>query len=147
MFRNFINANLLAEELGIVLQEIISSDRKEYPNLIHASIETDSSKWQFAGTVFNNNEPRIVALNNYPVEFKPEGNILIYKNIDKPGMLASVSGELASSNINIANLSLGRVVEGDTAITVINLDSSISEELKKSISLIEGIEEVYSVII
>ena len=144
---NFINANVLAEELGIVLQEIISSDRKEYPNLIHASIETDSSKWQFAGTVFNNNEPRIVALNNYPVEFKPEGNILIYKNIDKPGMLASVSGELASSNINIANLSLGRVVEGDTAITVINLDSSISEELKKSISLIEGIEEVYSVII
>ena len=127
------------------MQEIISSDQKEYPNLIQASIETDSTRWQFAGTVFSSNELRIVAINNYPVEFKPDGNILIYRNIDKPGMLALVSRELAAANINIANLSLGRIAAGDTAITVINLDSSITDELKKSISLIEGIEEVYTV--
>ena len=64
-------------------------------------------------------------MNNYPVEFKPEGNILIYKNIDKPGMLASVSQELSSSNINIASLSLGRKSEGDLAMTVINVDIQI----------------------
>ena len=60
------------------------------------------------GTAFGSNELRIVEINDYPVGFKPEGNILIYRNIDKPGMLASVSKELSLSNINIASPSLGR---------------------------------------
>lgn len=65
--------------------------------------------------------------------------------LENPGMIASVSRELVASNINIANLSLGRIVEGETAITVINLDSSITDELKKTIFLIEGMGEVYKV--
>ena len=99
------------------------------------------------GTVFGSNELRIVEINNYPVEFKPEGNILIYRNIDKPGMLASVSRELSLSNINIASLSLGRKSEGDYALTIVNVDSQINEEVKKSISTIDGIKDIYTVCI
>ncbi|MGB5530822.1 MAG: hypothetical protein WBQ32_12715 [Ignavibacteriaceae bacterium] len=75
------------------------------------------------------------------------GNILIFRNIDKSGMLASVSRELSVANINIGSLSLGRLYEGDHALTVISIDSPLSEELKKSISSIEGIKEVYTVTI
>ncbi len=111
--------------MGIVLEEIISTDHQEYLNLIETKIVTNSGEWKFSGTVFGSNELRIVEINNYPVEFKPEGNILIYKNIDKPGMLASVSRELSLSNINIASLSLGRKSEGDLALTIVNIDSPI----------------------
>ena len=38
---------------------------------------------------------------NIQVEFKPEGSILIYRNIDKPGMLASLSKVLSDANILI----------------------------------------------
>ncbi|MGB5288299.1 MAG: ACT domain-containing protein [Ignavibacteriaceae bacterium] len=75
------------------------------------------------------------------------GKILIFRNFDKPGMLASVSRELSIANINIGSLSLGRLYEGDHALTVISIDSPLSEELKKSISSIEGIKEVYTVTI
>jgi D-3-phosphoglycerate dehydrogenase len=95
--------------------------------------------------VFGDNEIRIIKINNFPVEFKPEGNILIYRNIDKPGMLASVSRELSLSNINIASLALGRLTEGDEALTVVNLDSAIDERIEKSILAIEGIKAIYSV--
>ena len=142
---NYINAPILAEEMGIVLEEIISTDHREYLNLIETKILTNTGEWKFSGTVFGSNELRIVEINNYPVEFKPEGNILIYKNVDKPGMLASVSRELSLSNINIASLSLGRKSEGDYALTVVNLDSPVNEEVKKSISSIKGIKDVYSV--
>jgi len=144
---NFINAQVIAEESGIVLEEIVSTDHREYFNLIEAEIQTVSGNWKFSGTVFGNSDVRIVGMNNYQVEFKPEGNILIYKNIDKPGMLASVSQELSSSNINIASLSLGRKSEGDLAMTVINVDSKLNEEIKKSISSIEGIKDIYTVCI
>lgn len=142
---NFINANFLAEEMKIVLDEITKSENKQYTNLLETDIETNSSKWKFSGTVFGNHEVRVVEINDYPVEFKPEGNILIYRNIDKPGMLASVSSELSKANINIASLSLGRKSEGDYALAVVNIDSPISDDLKKSISSIEGIKDIYSV--
>ena len=113
------------------MDEIISTENKDYLNLIETKIVTNSGGWKFSGTVFGSNELRIVEINNYPVEFKPEGNILIYRNIDKPGMLASVSRELSLSNINIASLSLGRKSEGDYALTIVNIDSQINEEIKK----------------
>jgi D-3-phosphoglycerate dehydrogenase / 2-oxoglutarate reductase len=144
---NYINAPVLAEEMGIVLEEIISTDNREYLNLVETKIVTNSGEWKFSGTVFGSNELRIVEINNYPVEFKPEGNILIYRNIDKPGMLASVSKELSLSNINIASLSLGRKSEGDYALTIVNIDSPINEEVKNSISAIDGINDIYTVYI
>jgi len=144
---NYINAPLLAEEMGIVLEEIISTDNREYVNLLETKIVTNSSEWKFCGIVFGSSELRIVEINNYPVEFKPEGNILLYKNIDKPGMLASVSRELSLSNINIASLSLGRKAEGNYALTIVNIDSPISEEIKNSISSIDGIKDIYTVCI
>jgi len=141
---NYINANVIAEEMGIVLDEIISAEHREYHNLIEVKLITNSEEWKFSGTVFGNIDLRIVEMNDYPVEFKPEGNILIYRNIDKPGMLASVSSELSLSNINIASLSLGRKSAGDLALTVVNIDGKLSDEVKKSISMITGIKEIFT---
>jgi D-3-phosphoglycerate dehydrogenase len=144
---NLINAPVIAEEMKIVIEEIISSDNREYLNLIETKIITRTSEWKISGTVFGNKELRIVEINNYPVEFKPEGQLLIYSNIDKPGMLAAVSKELSSSNINIASLSLGRKSEGEYALTIINIDSQISDKLLNSISSMDGIKGTYSVYI
>ena len=144
---NYINAPFFAEEMKIILEETNSTDHREYLSLIEASIFTSAREWKFAGTVFGNNEIRIVEINNYQIEFKPEGNILIYFNLDKPGMLAAVSRELSSSNVNIASLSLGRKSEGDIALTVVNVDSKLNDETKKSISSIEGVKDIYTVCI
>jgi len=142
---NLVNAAMLADESGIAVEETVSTGHKEYLNLIDASMITENIHWQISGTVFGNTELRIVRINNFPVEFKPEGNILIYKNIDRPGMLASVSDELSRAKINIANLSLGRLIEGEYALTVANIDSSVSDDIINSISSLEGIKDVYLV--
>ena len=142
---NFINSPVIAEEMGIVLEEISSTDHRDYQNLIEAKVITNSGEWKFSGTVFGNHDLRIVEINDYQVEFKPEGNILIYRNIDKPGMLASVSRELSLSNINIASLSLGRKSEGDLALAVVNVDTQLSGGIRNSISSIEGIKDIYAV--
>jgi len=51
------------------------------------------------------------------------------------------------SNINIASLSFSRQSEGDYALTVVNLDSPINEEVRNSISSIDGINDIYTVCI
>jgi len=84
-------------------------------------------------------------IDNYRLELKPEGSMLIYKNLDKPGMLASVGNILADENINIAGLSLARLVSGKEALTVISLDGSINKKAINKILSIDGIWDVLPV--
>ena len=139
---NLINVGVLAGERGIVLDELKSTENQNYKNLITVEFTGENEKRTIAGTVFGTNEPRIVMIDNYRLELKPEGSMLVYKNIDKPGMLASAGKILADENINIAGLALGRLESGKEALTIISLDESISKTAMEKISLTDGISDV-----
>ena len=142
---NFINSPILAKEMGIKINETKSDENLNYTNLLSVEFLSDKEKRFFAGTVFGNNETRIVKIDNYLLEVKPEGNLLLYSNIDKPGMVAAVGKLLSEAKINIAGLSLGRLEAGKDALTVINVDHQIEENTLEKISQIEGVHNVYSV--
>ena len=144
---NFVNAPLLAAEMKISVNTKKSDDSSIYKNLVTVEIQTEKSKRIFSATVFGNNEIRIVQIDNYKLELNPVGEMLLYVNEDKPGMLAAVGGVLAKADINIAGLSLGRIERGKQALTIINTDSKISEAVFKEIKSMSGVNEVYVVII
>jgi D-3-phosphoglycerate dehydrogenase len=142
---NLINAPYLAKEIGIIINEIKTGANSSYTNLLSVECESDKENRSLAGTVFGNNELRIVNIDSYHLELKPEGHMLFYSNIDKPGMLATVGKILADANINIAGLSLGRLEAGKEALTVINTDSEIDQKGLQEISAIKGVKEVQKV--
>jgi D-3-phosphoglycerate dehydrogenase / 2-oxoglutarate reductase len=144
---NLINAPLIAEELGFLINETKSGENFNFNNLITVTIESNEKQFSLSGTIFGNNEPRIVNVIGYHVEFKPEGNILIYSNIDRPGMLSAVSNLLAVENINIAGLSLGRLEAGKDALTIVNVDSQVNKSVLNSISSLDGIKDIFMVCI
>jgi D-3-phosphoglycerate dehydrogenase len=114
-------------------------------NLLSVEFLSEKERKSFAGTVFGSNEIRIVKIDNYFLEVKPEGNLLFYSNIDKPGMLAAVGQVLSDAKINIAGLSLGRLEAGKEALSVMNVDSQIDEKVLRQVSMINGVTNVYSV--
>ncbi len=142
---NMINAPFLAKEMGIVIDETKSGANSDYKNLMTVNLITDKEHRSLAGTVFGNNETRVVNIDDYHLELNPEGNLLFYSNIDKPGMLATVGQILADANINIAGLSLGRKDKGKDALTVINVDGEIDKKVTSEISSIDGVKNVYAV--
>lgn len=142
---NLINAPVLISESGISVSEIKVSDDENYNNLIRVSCFAGSEERVIAGTIFNDREARVVKIDDYLVEFNPEGEFIIYYNIDKPGVLASVSNLLAEKGYNISGVFLGRNVETGTAISILGIDGKISGDVKKIISGINGILYVYSV--
>ncbi len=142
---NLINSRMLAQESGIVFNIIRSGEFTEFINLLTIEVETETDNRLIAGTVYGSSEIRIVKIDDYLVEIKPVGNLLIYNNVDRPGMLASVSKILASHSINIAGLSLGRIKQGENALTVINIDDKINENIFSEISAIDGIKDIYTV--
>lgn len=142
---NIVNALFLAAEMGIDITEKNSVTHEVYKNLITVECITSGGSKSIAGTLFGNNEIRIVQIDEYQIELKPESNMIFYSNIDKPGMLASVSKVLADANINIGGLSLGRVAAGKAALTVINVDSELNSDIINRISSISGVENIYPV--
>lgn len=139
---NYVNAPLIMKDHKISLNEKLSSEDSTFRNLVTVEMITENEIRKISGTVFGKNELRIVRINEYFVEIKPEGNLLFYKNIDKPGMLASVGKILAEKNINIAGLSLGRITQGKDALTIISTDDAISIDELKRIKELGGIKEI-----
>jgi D-3-phosphoglycerate dehydrogenase len=95
--------------------------------------------------VFSNTHARIVRIDDFHFEVNPEGFLLVYANVDRPGMLASVGATLAGEKINIAGLSLGRDKPGLKALTVINVDTPLTESVLKKVGNIDGVSEVRAV--
>ena len=142
---NLINAPFLAKEMGVIVNETKTGANLDYTNLMTVEFVTNSETRSLAGTVFGNNEIRVVDVDKFHLELKPEGNLLFYSNIDRPGILANVGKILAEADINIAGLSLGRTEMGKEALTVINVDSELNKEVLKTVSGIDGITKAYTV--
>ncbi|MGB9664702.1 MAG: phosphoglycerate dehydrogenase [Ignavibacteria bacterium] len=139
---NFVNAQLLAEETGIKITETNELEHETYKNLFTASSNSGKEIVTLSGTIFGTNEIRIVRVNDYSMDIHPTKYMLLYENIDKPGMLASVGSILAKNQINIAGLSLGRKEIGGKALTLMNLDSKLVPQILDELKLIDGVGKI-----
>jgi D-3-phosphoglycerate dehydrogenase len=139
---NFVNAVNLAGERGIKIQETKSLQEEEFVNLISVELVTDKEKLNVAGTLFANSDPRIVKIDNFYVEAKPKGYMVITQNNDKPGIIGVLGTILGKNGINIAGMTFGREAAGGKAITVINVDSEVSanvlNEIRKSANILSA---------
>ncbi|MDX1640938.1 MAG: phosphoglycerate dehydrogenase [Balneolaceae bacterium] len=139
---NLINARHYALERGFKLSETNKSDDKNYNDLITIKLGDSSDYKQISAAVFGPGDYRIVEIDGFGIELRLEGDILMYQNIDKPGMLAAVSSTLAKQNINIGALSLGRTAKGSNAITAVIVDKQLDNDELESIYDLDGVSNV-----
>jgi D-3-phosphoglycerate dehydrogenase len=137
---NFVNAPLIAKERGIEVKEMKSAEAGDYHNMIVLNIRIKNQDNILAGTLFSKRDPRIVRINNFPVEIIPEGNMLFIYNNDRPGVIGNIGSFLGKNNINIARMHFGRESAGGRAISVVSIDSPVMdeqiEEIKKMPNII-----------
>lgn len=135
---NFINAPIIAKERGIKVIESKSSLAEDFADLVHVIARTNGKQkgeFSVAGTLFGKKkDPRIIRINDYHVDAIPSGVILILVNEDKPGIIGSVGVILGKNGINIADMTLGRKEAGGNAVTMLNVDSRLSDKVLKEIS-------------
>jgi D-3-phosphoglycerate dehydrogenase len=141
---NYINANGVAENLGIRVSESRLPEPTEFNTLIEVEASNETDTASITGTFFGG-DPRIVKLNGRNIEARPVGTLLLIENIDRPGMIAAYSAALGKAGVNIADMSLSRNKEGGTALTLLRLDSAPTDEVIAELNQIEGIERIHCV--
>ncbi|MHC4294491.1 MAG: NAD(P)-dependent oxidoreductase, partial [Planctomycetota bacterium] len=113
---NVISAPVAAEQRGIEVDQITSAKVREFTNVMEVTIHTDQMKRSATGTIFGNHFPRVVAIDGFRTELKPEGHVLIIANEDKPGVVGKYGTILGNNKINIADMTFARKMEPPMAV-------------------------------
>jgi D-3-phosphoglycerate dehydrogenase / 2-oxoglutarate reductase len=142
---NVVNAPHLAKERDLKWTETKTSQTADYTSLITLKVSSAKDKFSVSGTILGKNNPRIVAIDGLSVDVVPEGAMVLYTNVDKPGVIGYVGTILGKNKINIAGMKVGRKPKSGEAITVVNVDSDVPEAVLTQIREFPGITHIKSV--
>ena len=132
-----MNAELIAESMGIELIESKSSHLDKYTNLITLKFFTKTRELSIAGTIFAKEEMRIVDFFGYKLDFEPTPYVIAIQNIDKPGIIGRIGTLLGANNINIAAMQWSR--KGEKAVSFVGVDGEIGDNILSQLQHSDGV--------
>jgi D-3-phosphoglycerate dehydrogenase len=147
---NEVNAPVTAQDRGIRVSETTVSESPDHGSTLELrTVSEDGGTRSIHGALIRRigREPRIIGINGFVTEAVPAGPMLVVTNRDVPGMIAGISGTLARSGINIAQMNLSRDCAGGRALSIINIDTPLDQETADAIRSIDGILSVHQVIL
>jgi len=133
---NYVNAEFVAKEKNIESKYEVISSTSAYKNQVTLILTTDKNVVSISGTVFGEDEQRIVGINGFKFDFKPKGKMIIFKNKDVPGVIAHIASLLAKEGINISDFRLGRGAH-QFAMAVVLVDADIDKKVLAELNQIE----------
>jgi D-3-phosphoglycerate dehydrogenase len=136
---NYVNASLLAKERGIKVVETKYDIVEDFANLITISGISSEDTQTVSGTILKTGEEKIVKIDEFDIEAVPSGNLLILAQTDQPGIIGRVGTIIGNENVNIGWLQLSRLGVGKKALSVWNLDGTLSDEAVDKISQMDEI--------
>lgn len=138
---NEVNALFLLKERGIKTTEVYSNEEKDFVHSIRMVLKSKNEPiLSIQGSDFGK-DSRIVRINNFHVDLIPEGEVLFCRNKDVPGFVGEIGNILGEYGINIADLTIGRLGKGESALTVLNVDTQIFEEVLQKIVSLDKVKE------
>jgi D-3-phosphoglycerate dehydrogenase / 2-oxoglutarate reductase len=142
---NRINAAAVAQERGIrVHEEKEESHRGGAASVLTITLHTASGESRASATVIHGEQPRLLAFDNIDIETPLEGNLLVCRNYDVPGVIGKIGTILGQQGVNIANFALGRDRSGTKpvkALALVQVDEPVSASVLAALMTIEALLE------
>jgi D-3-phosphoglycerate dehydrogenase / 2-oxoglutarate reductase len=85
----YVNALALAKQRDVRVSRVLAARPRGYTTHVRVTARGDGGTTAVAGTVLGDH-PRIVEIEGYPIEIRPEGTMLICTNYDRPGAVGRV---------------------------------------------------------
>ena len=141
---NIINAEMLLRERSIDLTENKTRELGAFSSSITAEVSGGGNKVKAGVTVFGNNMPRLISINDYRLEAYLDGHLLFFTHTDVPGIIGRVGTVFGQHQVNIGQMSVGRANQqpGGHAIGVLNLDGVPPRIALDQLMAIQSIEKI-----
>lgn len=133
---SYVNAPLLAEQRGIAVRLLQDEITEEYRNVITLrGALSDGSQLAVSGTLTGPKQiEKLVSINEHAIELPIEKHHVVMLYTDRPGIVAVYGQKFGDAGINIAGMQIAREAAGAQALSVLTLDSPVSEELLEDVS-------------
>lgn len=150
---NLVNADFIAKQKGIRISEerVVVDSSPELPvESIQLQISNVESK--FASAISENGNisidgkvkygtPHLTCVGSFGVDVSLEGNLILCRQIDQPGMIGIVGTILGEQNVNVSFMSVGRMSRRKKAVMAIGVDEEPSKEALDNVGDVPAIEE------
>jgi len=136
---NMVNAPVICRERDIKVTETKRELAGDYQTLIRVIVTTEQRTRTVAGTLFGGGKPRIVEIEEVPIEAEVSPYMLFIRNEDKPGFIGKLGTALGDAGVNIATFHLGRTAPGATAIALVSVDQAMGEDLLDKVRSLPGV--------
>lgn len=152
-FVNLVNADFTAKQRGLRISEerVVVDSSQAHPidsilvqlnnvNSRFASGLSEDGNITIAGRV-KYGIPHLTQVGSFSVDVSLEGNVILCRQVDQPGMIGKVGNILAERNVNVSFMSVGRTVRRTEAIMAIGVDEKPDKDALKEIGQVAAIEE------
>lgn len=141
---NLISAPVVAMKRGIHIREIRTEQSNKFETLIRLRVTTSHYKHSIAGTLFDEQHPRIVEINDADIEAELGGYMLYVRRRDVPGTMGNLVALLNSAGVEVVTFKLGRDSSNGDAIALIEVNKSPTDEIIRKMRIQQDITEVTS---
>ncbi len=139
---NMVNAPFLAKERGMDVRSIRHEGEGFYHTLLRVTVGTSQGDRSVAGTLFGNENPRLVSIFGIGIEAELAGHMLYIVNEDVPGFIGRVGTLMGEAGINIGTFHLGRREAGGEAVLLLSVDQAIPADVIDRACKLEGVKTV-----
>ncbi len=136
---NMVNAPIVARDRGMEINEVRQTQRGIYETYIRLTVRSERQERAVAGTVFSDGKPRFIQIKNINMDAGFAPHMLYVTNKDKPGFIGRLGTLLGNEKVNIANFNLGRAALGDDAISLVEIDGAMSDDVLAKVGKLDGV--------
>lgn len=150
---NLVNADFTAKQKGLrISEEKVAVDASSENPVESIQVQISNVGSKFASALLDNGNisiegkvkdgiPHLIRVGSFSVDVSLEGNLILCRQTDQPGMIGQVGNILGENNVNVSFMSVGRTAKRVKAIMAIGVDEAPNKETLKKIGEVSAIEE------
>jgi D-3-phosphoglycerate dehydrogenase len=139
---NAVNAPALAEERGIELAEIKSTQARDFSDLVRVTVVSGTQHVRVVGTTLgSHHRPHLLEAWGQRFNLQLQPHITLFRYSDVPGMIGRVGTCFGEHGVNISSAAVGHVPEDgaeDMAVMVLTTDQPVHQSLVDEIVAMDG---------
>ena len=143
---NMVSAPVIAKERDIAVTEANRENCGSFQSMIKVTITTETQTRAVAGTLFGVDRPRIVEIRDIPIDAELGPHMLYVVNEDRPGFIGALGTTLGDAGINIATFHLGRSAPGGDAISLIEVDGDVGEDVVNTVKALPQVKRAAALV-
>ncbi|HPJ01386.1 MAG TPA: L-serine ammonia-lyase, iron-sulfur-dependent subunit beta [Candidatus Limiplasma sp.] len=137
------DSQTVADAVGFQVDFYSASVKGSHPNTVIIDVsDAKGRSVNLRAASIGGGEIRVQAVDGHETRITGHANTLVIHYLDKYGMIANITRQIAAAQINIAAMLVSRTAAGGDAMVALEIDGRAEPALTETLS---GLENVYSV--